>query len=1721
MKFSFAGHAKSLAVSVLILLFSLTATMAANAASFNFNNPVGGGNYPTCSGGTWSSSGSTYTCTGSITLASGDNMLPSNGITVIANNGFTLSGNNTIGSAANNVNLQTAWTGITAGSGVAIYGNVAVTGGSIVLQGGSVSGSVSSNCCAISTTNTNISGGISSSSNSVTINGGTISGAISSSGGGGISISNATVTSGSITAGTVPIVISNSTIGSVASPVTITGSNTVTISSSSTVYGSITAGAWPGTVVVDGSSSVVGNCVPNHARCEGVTFPANQCAADRFGDDLVCTANDVAITGMQVVGDTTSCVGGTFVTLDLQMSVNFAVPDRWDIGIFISNDGKNPETRAANGGAATCAVSVLPTASPFLNLDGGATGDTCGDGNGSIGGGTGTGIHYMSNVTVPCQSLAGASGQLYIPFVVSWDNQQSPSGALCTSNLNPVPNTKSKCNAPTVVQGSVGVVVLPSITKTDNQAKVNGQSQVFSGTASTYQITVTNSTGVAISNVNFKDPAVSGIDVTNVSCAASSGASCPAGTSATLKSAMQGSGLTLPTMAAGSSLTFTVTATLTGTPGNVRTNTATVTVGGQTNTASDTAIIVDTFALLPTTQAKSGDSGALVPYTYTLYNFGNSAATFSLSAVSSKWSSTVSPTSVTVPAGGSTNITVTVTVGNGALGAVDITTLTATSPSYPGKTATATAVTTKTAVLTLTPSNTGSAGAGSYVYYSHRVQNNDASSKAVALTPSFTSGTCTGWSSTLLKADKSSLTSPVTLAASGGYLDFLLRVYVAPGAAQNSTCTATLTAAYTSGTANSVSVTDITTVKRLMLYEDAGYSVAQDTYPVGNRVYAQTYGLTPNVNYYYEFLDPAGNVVCRDPSSGSTFNVGTTWTTSCLIPSAGPLGTWTARIFNTTNTVTPFASEPFYVGPDHVKASYTGGTVTLNTDVAIDLALHDKTNHVVPFDTSGNLVKGGGAEEALFITVTVSGSAQIVSTTLTNASISGQTVTGRLNSTTGTAKLTLRNTVAEVVTVTPASANGKLIGSTVRDEPTTVTFFGVAGPHHLRIEHGSTGLTCQREAVVFKACAGADCSSPYTGGDVALNLSPAGQWYVAAAGGTVLPNPQTIPASGSLTLYLQQPTPATVSVNAAVASGPTPSGLPAVTCNDDTTAAPCGITFSDAGLIFTDNTAPGLPKDILTRTAGEISGQLYVRAAKNDGTGQCVSAVSGGVATLGHVCKIPDTCTPGTWLTTTGTLTFDANGYAPFKFTYNDAGKILLRASATSSTGATLTGDSNEFVVKPAALCVYSTALSNCATADENCSKVKKAGETFNLTVAAVRAGYDCANAGTYVTPNYKAIEITLGHILVAPAGPSEGSVGVNEMNISSAGWATVDQSISEVGVFRFSATPPTPYIDLGVDIGGPFWSGNFGRFIPDHFTITPGTLAPACGSFTYYGQDGFSTPFSITAQRGSCTETCTDLTSAACICTTKNYSGNTDWARLDLTSWSSLGLTAAPLPAGTSLSGSTNHPPVGSWTNGVASFTTPLWSIVSRPTSPVAPTTVTVSALPVDTDGVTMPVAVTLGTALLRFGILRLENAYGSELLPIRVPVRAMFCNAVSGANCTEWRTNTDDTCTRFQSGDAVLDSTSYKGTLSSSNFSIASNWNDAQSRTDPIGTGSGVTGGKGVIVLNRPLNNATGSVDLTLTGIPDWLKGGAGTPWPEVPVARIKFGSPKAPYIYLRERY
>lgn len=441
-------------------------------------------------------------------------------------------------------------------------------------------------------------------------------------------------------------------------------------------------------------------------------YGVDECAGSRFGSDLVCTAQDVSITGIAIVpGGPTSCVGGESVTIDLDVTVNFATPNRWDVGVFLSNDGKDPQKLPANGGAASCTVSVLPTTSPFLNLDPGPWGgvtDTCGDGNNSINGGTGSGVVRITGVPVSCQAVSLSGGKLFIPFLTSWDNQSSPSGATCTSNADPVPNTKSKCNVPDgtveadVLKSTVDLVVLPTIAKTDDIATITA------GDSTTYSVVITNTTGAALRNAIFRDPAVANLTVSSLGCSATGGATCPASPSI---GAMQGGGITLPDMPVNSSLTFTLGATVSAAaPAGPLTNTAFVTVGGKSNSAADTDDVITKFTVSKSFAPASISIDGTSTLAITLWNTNLAAATgvaftdaypASLVNTASPGATNTCGGTVTAAAGGTSlslsggaipsggSCTVTVNVTSAIAGAYDNSTGNITSNEFTGDPATA------------------------------------------------------------------------------------------------------------------------------------------------------------------------------------------------------------------------------------------------------------------------------------------------------------------------------------------------------------------------------------------------------------------------------------------------------------------------------------------------------------------------------------------------------------------------------------------------------------------------------------------------------------------------------------------------------------------------------------------------------------------------------------------------------------------------------------------------------------------------------------------------------------------------------------------------------------------------------------------------------------------------------------------------------------------------
>ncbi len=709
---------------------------------------------------------------------------------------------------------------------------------------------------------------------------------------------------------------------------------------------------------------------------------------------------------------------------------------------------------------------------------------------------------------------------------------------------------------------------------------------------------------------------------------------------------------------------------------------------------------------------------------------------------------------------------------------------------------------------------------------------------------------------------------------------------------------------------------------------------------------------------------------------------------------------------------------------------------------------------------------------------------------------------------------------------------------------------------HVRIVHDGAALTCAPETVTIKACATAACDALYTG-SVTTDLT-------AVAGATWSLDPVTF-SGGQTSVTLSKATTGTVTLGGSVTA---PSAMAAI-CYNGATSGDCSLTYSSNACAFDAVEATQNPSTpIFTKLAGTpftVDVLALTAGAINTGyTGTVTVDLVDQTGAAPGACGTTSLAVP-TSPVSPYTFVGGDNGRRTFTFNYaNAASDVRVRMVS----GPTTACSSDNFTIRPTAFSISSPNANNSGISG---SPVVKAGVNFTLD----------ANSLT----GYTGTALINSNRIQAHAGAAQTGALGSSFSAASLGTSWISRGTSftytEVGNFRFAPwgiyddgsfatvdrSKPTPecFIDnkvgtvldpanpnvldgngkYGCYFGNTATTSYFGRFTPDHFAITPISVVPGCGTFTYLGQDGFTTQFTLTAQNSS-------------NASTLNYVGIGDassWAKLPLTTWGAAPASAgspgfgfavsawAPSqPAGAAIASSATSPTAtnaNTWLAGTTTVTAKHQII--RPTNPAVPTTTTVSSLPVDSDGVTIAAAVPIGMPAQRFGILRLENSYGSELLPIRVSVRSLYCNAVGGTACTQWLPNTADSCTSFTptigSLANYLAPATVTNPLAAANFRITG--------TDP-NTGAGSTGnwmtaanpttlnqGIGTIILNRPCvggpspacTTAVGSADLTLdlsTSFP-WLRGTwtSSGAWNESPTARLKFGSPKAPYIYLRERY
>ena len=743
--------------------------------------------------------------------------------------------------------------------------------------------------------------------------------------------------------------------------------------------------------------------------------------------------------------------------------------------------------------------------------------------------------------------------------------------------------------------------------------------------------------------------------------------------------------------------------------------------------------------------------------------------------------------------------------------------------------------------------------------------------------------------------------------------------------------------------------------------------------------------------------------------SGTPTTLGTLSTVASVnLPSSGLVNTG-----DDSDTETVTVQQYNYVGFDVATNTATEGT-DISFSVFVDLDIVSTKSVTVNYTvggTAGASDHNAGTSGSLVLAAGVTSDS--IDFTITNDSIYEPTKT---------IVFTITSVTSTDATVKIGTTGlGYFLTHTITlydDDPLMVDHYELVLP--------SSSLACLAGTVTVNACA--DTSSPCTNKSTLINGATA---TLATSAGALGATSVTFNASGVASTTLSYAAASNGATARVTLSSPSISAANSAKCCPDgvgcAVRAYCDSSYNTAGFIISASTG-GAAATIPAQTAGTGTGTYTLRAVKtNTATQACESAISGSTTVNWALqCNNPTTCATATPLTLTGNsptavagnpntgvttttavaMSFDANGNAPFSFNYADVGQITLSASKAAG-GALLTGlsgSSNAFVVKPAGFAlsnIQQTAspfLANPAAASAAGGKFVKAGESFSTTVTALTSGGAATpNFGRETTPE----GVLLTPALVLPAGGVAGTLAnasVAGASFASGVAAVTNLAYSEVGIVTLApGLADGDYLGAGSVVGTT--SANIGRFYPSQFALTTGTPVPACSaSFTYFGQDGFTTPFTLTAKN----------TAGA---TTQNYAGS--FAKLGLGSWSNFGFSSVSLPSGSSLAASATAPS-GSWMLGAAAVTA--LHQVSRPTSLAGETLIVINAAPVDSDGVSLSASAVGAGTPLRWGRLRLSNAFGSASAALQLPVVAEYWSANS------WVLNSADNCTTLSGSSIVL---------------------------------------------------------------------------------------------------
>lgn len=672
---------------------------------------------------------------------------------------------------------------------------------------------------------------------------------------------------------------------------------------------------------------------------------------------------------------------------------------------------------------------------------------------------------------------------------------------------------------------------------------------------------------------------------------------------------------------------------------------------------------------------------------------------------------------------------------------------------------------------------------------------------------------------------------------------------------------------------------------------------------------------------------------------------------------------------------------------------------------------------------------GGGTRMRLYVNGSLQDEQTYTSTSISNAI--GTLYFGD-NRTTSSVELRSAYGTIDQVRIYDAELTAAEV-STLYNESTTCV---AATLHHVEVTMNSnTGLTCKPETVTVKACANADCSTPYTGGlsgTVTFSGTPTVTGTKTFAIGS---------GSSSTTVAVQVTTPGAVTLGLSGLSS-APSAGSAPYCGLGTAAAAggsCVFTAADTGLLF----------DVPHHVAGDSQSVTVSAVRKADNSLMCTPAFASVSKNIQFSCAHSNPSSGFVPVRVAGaalnagnnaaaacdgtarsvSLAFNASGVASTTFDYADAGQVNLTATYTGSgsdAGLSMTG-TDTFVAVPADFAFSGVTAGPI-----------KAGAAFSATVTA-------RNRSGSATPNFgrelSAATPTLTFTKRQPtgggsqAGTFSGSLGAFSNGLAQAN----AMSWSEVGNGDLSVSWAN-HLGSGIDINGATGAGpagNVGPFVPDHFTVTAPQACTTGAPFTYSGQ-----PFSMTV---TARNVAGDVT--------RNYDGT--------------GSLSPSFAKATNLSAVTNGGlgtlgtsglAASAFAVGEAALTAQSFTFTNKLTAPAS-----VVLRATDSDGVTSQNKTEQGPNL-RSGRLQISNAFGSGRSSLQVPVTTQYWSGRA------WVVNDADGCTVVPASSVAriryLDS---KGA-------------DTTAWATSVSGNVTLVNGQGNLVLTAPTNNGTGSLDLAV---------------------------------------